>query len=116
MAADLNIKRNGGYVVRAVLSGILLLLAAAGLIFLLTRLIPGRILLWIAGGVLLALLLLIAGVWFFCPFDPERALREQGDGVGPSRDGESDASARRAGLAGGVHADMIRALACLRKG
>ena len=50
MAADLNIKRNGGYVVRAVLSGILLLLAAAGLIFLLTRLIPGRILLWIAGG------------------------------------------------------------------
>lgn len=81
MAADLNIKRNGGYVVRAVLSGILLLLAAAGLIFLLTRLIPGRILLWIAGGALLALLLLIAGVWFFCPFDPERALREQGDGV-----------------------------------
>lgn len=81
MAADLNIKRNGGYVVRAVLSGILLLLAAAGLIFLLTRLIPGRILLWIAGGALLALLLLIAGVWFFCPFDPERALREQCDGV-----------------------------------
>ena len=28
MAADLSIKRNGGYVVRAVLSGILLLLAA----------------------------------------------------------------------------------------
>ena len=42
--------------------------------------------------------------------------REQGDGICPARDGESDASARRAVLAGNVHADMIRALACLRKG
>ena len=81
MAADLSIKRNGEYVVRAILSGILLLLAAAGLIFLLTRLIPGRTLLWIAGGALLALLMMIAGVWFFCPFDPERVLCEQGEGV-----------------------------------
>ena len=41
---------------------------------------------------------------------------EQGDGVGPARYGEPDAPARRAVLAGNVHADMIRILACLRKG
>ncbi len=42
--------------------------------------------------------------------------REQGDGIGPAGYGEPDAPARRAVLAGEVHAEMIRAPACLRKG
>ena len=81
MAADLNIKRNGEYVIRSVLGGFFLLLVLAAFVFVLTLLIPGRILLWIVCGILLAVLLLIAGVWLFCPFDPGQVLHKQDNGA-----------------------------------